>query len=99
MCGSFGVWELRSVKVGVLIQTTNQSPKGIMRSLVPLSCFFDAVKSLKLAGQQPPQGMESCRMGKNSVCPSIRPSVRLPKGFEGLPEGSEGLSEELEGLP
>ena len=28
----------------------NQSPKGIMRSAVPLPCFFDVVKSHRIAG-------------------------------------------------
>ena len=54
----------------------NQSPKGIMRSAVPLPCFFDVVKSQKVAGQRPQQGTKSCRMGRNSVHPSARPSAR-----------------------
>ena len=49
-------------------------PKGIMRSAVPLPCFFDEMKLQRVAGQQPQQGTKSCRMGRNSVCPSIRPS-------------------------
>ena len=32
-------------------QKLNQSPKGIMRSAVPLPCFIDVVKSQKVAGQ------------------------------------------------
>ena len=35
----------------------NQSPKGIMRSAVPLPCFFDVMKSHRVAGQRPrPEG-------------------------------------------
>ena len=35
------------------LQGSNQSPKGIMRSAVPLPCFFDVVKTQKVAGQRP----------------------------------------------
>ena len=60
----------------------NKTPKGIMRSAVPLPCFFDAVESHRVAGQRPRQGTKSCRMGRNSVRlsarPSIRPSIRPP---------------------
>ena len=45
-----------------------------MRSAVPLPCLFDVVKSQKVAGQRPRQGTKSCRMGRNS----IRPSIRFP---------------------
>ena len=38
-------------------------------------------------------------MGRNSVCPSVFPSVCWLEGSEGLPDGPEGLSEEPEGLP
>ena len=65
----------------------NQSPRGIMRSAVPLPCFFDVVKSQKVAGQQPRQGTKSCRMGRNSVYLSARPSVvRLvyPTSIQGV---------------
>ena len=79
----------------------NQLPKGIMRSLVPLPCLFDIVKSQKLAGQEPRQGTKFCRMGKNSVPMSICPSIRHPskgtedqlEGSEGQPAGSEGQQE------
>ena len=50
-------------------------PKGIMRSAVPLPCFFDVVKSQKVAGQRPRQETKTCRMGKNSVRPSIPPPI------------------------
>ena len=55
----------------------NQSPKGIMRSAVPLPCFFDVVKSQKVAGQWPQQGRKSCRMGSNFILPSIHPFIHL----------------------
>ena len=53
----------------------NQSPKGIMRSAVPLPCFSDVVKSQRVVGQRLRQGTKSCRIGRNSVRPSVRPSV------------------------
>ena len=61
---------------------SNQSPKGIMRSAVSLPCFFDVVKSQRVAGQRPRQGTKSCRTGRNSVRPSIYPYVRpyIPTG-------------------
>ena len=31
----------------------NKTPKGIMRSAVPLPCFVDVVKLQRVAGQQP----------------------------------------------
>ena len=71
----------------------NQSPKGIMRSAVPLPCFFHVVKSQKVAGQRPRQGTKSCRMGRNSRRPYVRPSVCpsvCPLGIEGLPGGQGG---------
>ena len=81
--------------------TLNKTPKGIMRSAVPLPCFFDVVKLHRVAGQRPQQGTKSCRMVRNSVRLYIRPSNHplgiegplwgLPKGYEGLPEGSESL--------
>ena len=85
----------------------NQLPKGIMRSAVPLHCFFDVVKSQKVAGQQPRQGTKSCRMGRNSVRPSAHPSFDwssrpLSKGSEGQLEASKGQLKgslgQLEGL-
>ena len=85
-----------------------------MKSAVPLSCFFDVVKSQKVVGQRPQQGTKSCRMGSNSIRPSVCPSAYpffgwstcpLSKrsegqleGSEGLPEGSEGLSKGSDGL-
>ena len=50
----------------------NQSPKGIMRSAVPLPCFFDVEKSQRVAGQRHQEGTKSCR---NSVCLSIHPPI------------------------
>ena len=41
----------------------NQSPKGIIRSAVPLPCSFDVVKSQRVAGQRPLQETKSCRIG------------------------------------
>ena len=35
------------------LNKTNKSPKGIMRSAGPLPCFFDVVKSKRVAGQRP----------------------------------------------
>ena len=52
-------------------KTNNQSPKGIMRAVVPLPCFFDVVMSQRVAGQWPNEGTKSCRMVRNSVCLSI----------------------------
>ena len=66
-----------------------------MGSAVPLPCFFEVTKSQRLAGQRPQQGTKSCRMGRNSV----RPSIRHPsKGSEGQLEGSEGQLVGSEGL-
>ena len=86
-----------------------------MRSAVPLPCCFDVVKSQGVAGQRPRQGTKSCRMGRNSIRPSVRTSAHpsfgwstrpLSKGSEGQlegsegpPEGSEGLQKGSEGLP
>ena len=76
-------------------------------SAVPLPCFID-VKSQTVAGQRPQQGTNSCRMGRNSIRPSVRTSTPpsfgwsthpLSKGSEGQLEGSEGLLEGSEGLP
>ena len=65
-------WGHRSVSIH------NKTPKGIMRSAVTVPCFFDVLKSQRVAGQRPQQGTKSCRMGRNSVRPSARPSVRPP---------------------
>ena len=42
-----------------------------MRSAISLLCFFDIVKSLGVAGQRPQQGTKFCRMGRNSIHPSV----------------------------
>ena len=89
----------------------NQSPKGIMRSAVPLPCFFDVLKTQRVAGQRPQQGKKSCRMGRNSVRLSIRQPIRpythpsfgqsthlLCNGSDGKLEGSEGLPEGSKGV-
>ena len=47
-----------------------------MRSAVHLPCSLDVVKSQRVAGQRPRQGTKSCRMGRNSVRPSVHPYVR-----------------------
>ena len=65
-----------NVSLTVPLQPDNKTPKGIMRSAVPLPCFVDVVKLQRVAGQRPRQGTKSCRMGKNSVRPSVRPYVR-----------------------
>ena len=84
-----------------------QLPKGIMRSAVPLPCFFDVVRSPRIAGLQPQQGTKSCTMGRNSISLSA-PSVCLPillsisctsKRSEGQSMGSEGQLVGSEGLP
>ena len=36
-----------------LCKTFNQTPTGIMRSAVPFPCFFDVLKSQRVAGQRP----------------------------------------------
>ena len=82
--------------IRILVVVNNQSPKGIMRSAVPFPCFFDIVKSQRLAGQRPQQGTKPCRMGGNSV----RPSIHHPsKESEDQLEGSEGQLVGSEGLP
>ena len=91
-----------------------QLPKGIMRSAVPLPCFFDVVRSPRIAGLQPQQGTKSCRTGRNSIslstlsvclpillsisCTSKRSKGQL-MGSEGQLVGSEGLPGGSEGLP
>ena len=64
------------VKIAFMV-IGNQLPKGIIRSAVPLPCFFDVVMSREEAGQRPQQGTKSCRMGRNSVYPTVHLSVRL----------------------
>ena len=82
---------------------SNQLPKGILRSAVPLPCFFDVVKSQKVAGQRAQQGTKSRRIGRK-FCLSANPSCGWStrpssKGSQGQLEGSEGLPEEFVGLP
>ena len=79
-----------------LILKHNQSLKGIMRSTVPLPCFFDVKKSHRVARERPRQGTKFCRMGRNSVLLSIYPSVRpsvCPSAFRtrGLRASWRGL--------
>ena len=83
-------------------QSPNKTPKGIMRSAVPLPCLFDVVKSQNVAGQRPQQGTKSCRMGRNSIRPSIHPFVHLtirsaihPRG---LRTSGRGLRASRQGL-
>ena len=76
-------WGLNAYKKGLRaryrdLNTYNKTPKGIMRSAVPLPCFFDVVKSQRVAGQRPRQGTKSRRRGRNSFCPPVRPSVCPP---------------------
>ena len=72
--------------------------------------WFDVVEFQMVAGQQPQQGTKSCRMGRNSVLPAVRLSLKgsggqlegsesLPEGSEGQPKGSEGQPEWSEGKP
>ena len=49
-------------------------PKGIMRSAVPLPCFFDVVKGNRAVA---PTRDRSCRMGRNSVRLYVRTYVRM----------------------
>ena len=75
-----------------------------MRSAVPFPCFFDIVKSQKVAGQRAQHWTKSRTMTGNSVHLSAHPSfgwsTRPPsKGSQGQLEGSEGLPEEFVGLP
>ena len=70
---------------------------------VPLPCFFDFVKSQKVAGQRPQQGMKSYRIGRNSIHPSVRPSARPLVGLtalyqRGLRASKRGLSANRRGL-
>ena len=53
------------------------SPLGAaaQKAAVPLPCFFAVLKSQRVAGQQPREGTKSCRMGRNSVRPSVHPLV------------------------
>ena len=69
---------------------TNKTPKGIMRSAVPLPCFFNDVKSQGVTGQRPRQGTKSCRMERNSVRPFVCPSIHLA-GPQTPPAGSQTL--------
>ena len=39
-------------RINSMVRGLNQSPRGIMRSAVPLLCFFNVVKSQKVAGQR-----------------------------------------------
>ena len=93
-------------------RTSKKTPKGIMRIAVSLHCFVDMVKLQRVAWQRPQQGTKSCRMGRNSVRPSVCPSTIHARGqrtswkglrgqlmeSEGLPEGSGGQPEESESL-
>ena len=88
---------------GDLTENDNQSPKGIIWSAVPLPCFFVVEKSYRITRQRPREGTKSCRMGKNSVHLSARPSFGwsncpLSKGSEDQLEGSEGQLVGSEGL-
>ena len=49
-----------------------------MRSAVPLPCFFDVIKSQKVAGQRPQQG--TVEWGE---IPSIRPPAHLSVPYFG----------------
>ena len=69
---------LKSKRLAEKKRKKNQSPKGIIWSAVPLPCFFAVLKSQRVAGQRPREGTKSCRMGRNSVRPSIRTSVLPP---------------------
>ena len=69
----------------------NQSPKGIMRSAVPLPYFFDVSKSQ--------EGPSIYPLGIEGPKGLSEGSESLLEGCEGLPEGSEGLPEGFEGLP
>ena len=60
------------------------SPKGIMKSAVPLPYIFDVRKSQRVAGQKPNSRQSPVEWGQTlyvptsihpSVCPSIHPSV------------------------
>jgi len=93
--GSFQFYVLHYFKI-LSKNKINQLPKGILRLAVPLPCFIDVTNFQQVAGQQPRQGTKSCRMGRNSICPSI---CCLSKMSKGQSEGSEGLLEEYEGLP
>ena len=67
----------------------NKTPRGIKRSAVPLPCFFDVVKSQRVAGQRPRQGTKFCRMGRNSVRTYVRTSALPPPS--GWPSDPAGL--------
>ena len=58
---------------------------------------YDTLKTL--FGQRPLQGTKSCRMGRNSVCTSIRPSPPSPPGPPGRPSGPAGRPSGPAGRP
>ena len=83
------------------IDVQNQSPTGIMRSAVPLPCFFD-VESQRVSVQRPGQRTEFYRMRRNFVCLHVHLSIHssiphLSMGSEGQLEGSEGWLVRSEG--
>ena len=72
-------------------------PHGNIWSAVPLPCYFDVVNFQRVAGQRPREGTKSCRMGRNSVCPSVHLSESggRQEGPEGQLEGSMGRPDGL----
>ena len=67
-----------------------QSPKAT-KSTTKIPWFASAF----LFGQQPQQGTKSCRMGRNSVHPSVHP----PTGPPGRPSGPSGRPSIPSGRP
>ena len=59
----------------------NQAPTGIIWSAVPFSCFFNVVKTQRVAAEQLQEGTKLFRMGEipfiHLSTPSIHPSALL----------------------
>ena len=58
---------------GAAAQKVKQSPKGICFTKVYYYCWILVI--FVVAGQRPRLGTMSCRMGRNSGRPSVRPTA------------------------
>ena len=72
-------------------EEVKEEPAGQRHRKVPLLCSLVAVRFVRIAGQQPFQGMKSRRTEKNSIRPVSESQSMGGKGqSKGLPEGSGG---------
>ena len=80
----------------------NQAPTGIIWFAVPFSCFFNVVKTQRVAAEQLQEGTKWFRMGEipfiHLSTPSIHPSSGKKDQLTGLDGQLEGLQGQLEGL-